>query len=129
MTNTSKITVLSGVAICILVATLVVAFVGEAVSQGGPKSYEGYFAPVYSSDGQHVYFVERRTSGTFKETRSGDFLFRSSTYDSLVEKDTLSLKRLHVQSGQVEELIRFSPSPIEVRRYKKTGSPFQVADT
>ena len=128
MTNTSKIAVLSGVAVCTLVAALVVTFVRGAMSQGGPKSYEGYFAPVYSADGQHVYFVERRTSGTFKETRSGDFLFRSSTYDSFVDKDTFTLKRLHVQSGQVEELIRLAPSPIEGRRYKKTGSAFQVAD-
>lgn len=57
-------------------------------------------------------------SGTAKETRTGDFFFRSSKFDVFVAKDTFSLKRVHVQSGQVEELIRLSPSPIERRRYE-----------
>ena len=128
MTHTSKRAVLSVVAICAVLAALVVAFVRGAVSQRGVKTHEGYFAPVYSPDGQHVYFVERRTMGTADETRSGDLFFSSSKYDVSVEKDTFSLKRLHVQSGKVEELIRLSPSPIEGQRYEVIGSAFQVAD-
>jgi len=94
MTHISKRAVLLVVVICAVLAALVVAFVRGAVSQRGVKTYEGYFAPVYSPDGQHVYFVERRTIGTADETWSGDLFFSSSKYDVSVEKDTFSLKRL-----------------------------------
>ena len=128
MTATSKSIVLSGVVIGVLLAAVVVVFVGRAVSQRGGTSFEGYYAPVYSPDGQHVYFVERRISGTVKETKGTDLFFSSPEFDVFVETDTFSLKRLHVQSGQIEDLIRLAPSPIEGRRYEKTGSPFQVSD-
>lgn len=97
----SKRLVLAVVAICAVIAALVVVFVRGVVSQRGTKIYEGYYAPVYSTDGKHVFFVERRTSGTADETESGGLFFGSSKFDVFVEKDTFSLKRLHVQSGQV----------------------------
>ncbi len=128
MTATSKSIVLSAVVIGVLLAGLVVVFVRGAVSQRGGTSFEGYYAPVYSPDGQHVYFVERRISGTVKETKGADLFFSSPEFDVFVETDTFSLKRLHIQSGEIEELIRLASSPIEGRRYEKTGSPFQVAD-
>ena len=126
MTNLSKSIVLLSVA---TLAVLAWVYVRGAVSQRGVQSYEGYFAPVYSPDGQYVYFVERRTSGTAKETRKADFIFGgSSTFDVFVAKDDFSLKRLHVQSEEVEELVRLSPSPIEGRRYKVIGGAFQSPD-
>jgi hypothetical protein len=128
MTNFSKSIVISSVVTCALLAVLACSYVRGAMSQRGVESYEGYFAPVYSPDGQYVYFVERRTNGTTKETRAGDFFFSSSKFDVFVAKDTFSLNRLNIQSGQVEELIRLSPSPIEGRRYEVIGSAFQVPD-
>jgi hypothetical protein len=128
MTDFSKSIVLSSVVTCALLAVLAWVGLRGAVSQRGLEHYEGYFAPVYSPDGQYVYFIERQTSGTVKETRTGDFFFSSSEFDSFVAKDTFSLRRLHVQSGQVEELIRLSPSPIEGRRYEGIGSAFQSPD-
>ena len=128
MTVTSKSIVISALAISALLAALVVVFVRGAVSQRGTKSWEGYFAPVYSPDGQHVYFVERRTTGTARETKGTDLFFSSPEFDVSVETDTFSLKRLHVESGQVEEITRLPASPIEGRRYEKTRSPFQAAD-
>ena len=128
MTNFSKTIVLSSAVICALLAVLAWAYVRGAVSRPGVENYEGYFAPVYSPDGQYVYFVERRTSGTAKETRPTDLFFSSPKFDVSVAKDTFTLKRLHVQSGQVEELVHLSPSPIEGRRYEAIGSAFQVAD-
>lgn len=128
MTSFSKSIVISSVLTCTLLAVLAWTFVRGAVSQRGMQSYEGYFAPVFSPDGQHVYFVERQTSGTAKETRAGDLFFTSSKFDVFVAKDTFTLKRLHTLTGQVEELIRLSPSPIEGQRYEGTGSAFQVPD-
>ena len=128
MTATSKSIVLSGVVVGALLAALVVVFVRGAMSQRRGTSFEGYFAPVYSPDGQHVYFVERGISGTLKQTKGTDLFFSSPEFDVFVETDTFTLKRLHVQSGQVEDLIRLAPSPIEGRRSKETGSPFQSAD-
>lgn len=122
----SKSIVILSVVICALLGVLAWAFVRGASIQRGVESFEGYFAPVYSPDGQHVYFVERRTSGTVKEMRTGDFFFGSSKFDVFVAKDTFSLKRLHVQSGQFEELVRLSPSPIEGQRHEGIASAFQV---
>jgi hypothetical protein len=128
MTATSKSIVLSGVVIGTLLAAVVVVFVRGAVSQRGGTSFESYFAPVYSPDGQHVYFVERRLNGTFKQTKEADLFFSSPEFDVSVETDTFVLKRLNVQSGQVEELIRLAPSPLEGQRSEKTWGPFEVAD-
>ena len=126
MSHTSKTTVIWGVVICVLLAALVVGvFVRGAMSQRGVKSDEGYFAPVYSPDGQYVYFLERSTSGTVEQT-SAPALFSPAKFDVQVAKDRFILKRLHVENGQIEELRRLPPSPIEGRRYEKVGSPFHV---
>ncbi|MFL6414748.1 MAG: hypothetical protein ACJ74Y_03635 [Bryobacteraceae bacterium] len=129
MTDLSKKIVLASVVMGALLVVLAWVFVRGAVSQRGAASYEGYFAPVYSADGQHVYFVERRTNGTARQTTEPGFVFGGSpNFDVFVAKDTFSLKRLLVQSGQVEELIQLSPSPIEGRSYEAIGSPFQVPE-
>ena len=127
MTYHSKRIVLLSVVTCAVLAAVAWAFVRGALGLGGAETYEDYFAPVYSPDGQYVYFVERRVNGSAHETRRGDLFFSSSKYDVFVEKDTFTLKRLHVQSGQIEELVRLSPSPIEGRRYEVIGSAFQSA--
>jgi hypothetical protein len=126
MTSHWKSIVLLSVVTCALIAVIALAYV--RVSKGAVETYEGYFAPVYSPDGQYVYFIERRTSGTARQTNKTDFFFGSAKFDVSVAKDSFSLKKLHVQSGEVEELIRFSPSPIEGQSYEATGSAFHVPD-
>ena len=110
---------------CVLLAVL--AWVGvRVVGQFGVQTYEGYFAPVYSPDGQYVYFVERRVSGTARVIKDPGFIFGGApTYAVSVAKDTFSLERLNVQSGKIEELIALSPSPIEGRSYESQGNKFQ----
>ena len=119
--------VLPGLVACAMLAVVAWVCVRRVVSQRGVQSYEGYFAPVYSPDGQYVYFIERRTTGIARETGPLDFMSLSSPeFNVVVGKDSFSLRRLHVESGRIEELIRFSPSPIEGRRYEVRGSAFQV---
>jgi hypothetical protein len=124
----SKSFVLLIVGACALFA--VVAWVGvRVVGQFGVQTYEGYLAPVYSADGQYVYYVERRVSGTARVTENPGFVFGGPpTYGVSVAKDTFRLKRLNVQSGKIEELIVLSPSPIEGRSYESKGSMFQYSD-
>ena len=129
MITLSKSVVLVSVGVCAVLAVL--AWVGvRAMSQRGPQSYEGYYAPVYSPDGQYVYFVERRTTGTAKQLTEPGFVFGGSPEFAVsVSKDTFSLKRLHVQSGKIEELIMLSPSPIEGRSYESKGNWFQYPNS
>ena len=126
MTDLLKRIVLPSVVACAVIAVLAWVCVRRAMSQGEVQSYEGYFAPVYSPDGQYVYFVERRTSGTARQFWELDLMsLRPPKFDVYVEKDTFSLKRLHVKSGRIEELIHLSPSPIEGRSYEVRGGAFQ----
>ena len=110
----------------VLLICAVVA-VGWACMRGGMESYEGYFAPVYSPDGQYVYFVERQTRGDARVTEMGG-LFSDAKYDVFVAKDTFTLNRLNLATGRVEELIRLAPSPLEGRRYEARGQPFESAE-
>lgn len=110
----------------VLLICAVVA-VGWACMRGGMESYEGYFAPVYSPDGQYVYFVERQTRGDARVTDVGGF-FSDAKYDVFVAKDTFTLNRLNLATGRVEELIRLAPSPLEGRRYEARGQPFESAE-
>lgn len=128
MTVLSKSIVLVSVVICVaLLAVLTWILVRGVIGHRGTESLEGFFSPVYSSDGQYVYFVERDTSGTVKQTQAPSFMMDGpGKFNVSVAKDTFSLKRLQVQSGQIEELIRFSASPIEGRSYEVIGSPFHV---
>jgi hypothetical protein len=123
MTTTAKSFVLVGVLISVLLAALMVGLVWGAVSQGPSRSYEGYFAPVYSPDGQYVYFIERSNSATIVLTRSADLLFSPAQFDVHVAQDTFILKRLPVENGKSEELTQFPPSPIQGRRYQQSGNP------
>ena len=126
MTNLLKRIVVPGLVACAMLVVVAWVCVRRVVSQRGVRSYEGYFAPVYSPDGQYVYFVERRTSGIARPMGPWDLMSLSSPkFDVSVEKDTFSLRRLHVQNGQIEELMRLSPSPIEGRHYQVLGGAFQ----
>ena len=128
MTVLSKSIVFVSVVICVaLLAVLSWLLVRGVMGQRDVESRVGYFAPIYSPDGQYVYFVERHSSGTVKQTQSPSFIMDGpGKFNVSVAKDAFSLKRLKGQSGQIEELIRFSPSPIEGRSYEAIGTPFHV---
>ena len=64
-----KSLVLSIVAGCALLGVLALFWVRRAESQT-KQSYVGYFAPVYSPDGQYVYFVERSTRVRLRKHRN-----------------------------------------------------------
>ena len=128
MSHTWKTTVISSVAIGgAVLALLVVLFVRQAVSQRSVSSDEGYYSPVYSPDGQYVYFIERRASGSVTQTRPADFLFSPAEYDVQVAHDTYILKRMHVQKGETEELRRLPPAPTEGQRFQMLGHFFHYA--
>ena len=95
---------------------------------GGAGIYEGYLAPVYSADGQYVYYVERSTNADVKVIKPPDLMMSPPQFGVSVANDTFSLKRLQVQTGKIEELTRLSPSPIEGRNYEVTGRPFYHSD-
>ena len=128
MTNTFTSVILSGVLICAVLVAVVVVFVRGAGSQHGVHSDQGYFSPIYSRDGKYVYFIERSTSGTVEQTSVPD-LFSPPKFDVQVAKDSFILKRMHVESGRIEELRRLPPSPIEGRRSEEIGGPFHVPGT
>src|ERR1043165_5927844 len=125
LSHMSKSIVLLIVGTCALLGVL--GWVGmRVVGQLGKQTYAGYLAPVYSADGQYVYFVERRVTGAAKVIKDPGFIFGGApTYAVSVAKDAFSLKRLHVQSGKIEELVALSPSPIEGRNYESQGNMFQ----
>ena len=129
MTGIRRIVVLLGVVMCATIAALVVVFVRGAVSQRGVQSSEGYFAPVYSPDGQYVYFIERSTSGIVKQTRSADIMFTPSKFDVQMVDDRFILKRMHVGTGQTENLRSLPPSPLTGTHFEAIGSPFPLPKT
>ena len=122
MKYTSKRTVLAAVAICAL-GVVAVVFVRGVMSQRTAKTYQAYFAPVYSPDGQYVYFIERSATGTLEQTGPSDIL-TPPRFNVSVARDTFMLKRIHVANRQIEELSRLPPSPIEGQRYEKIHYPF-----
>lgn len=125
MTHSKSIVLLGGIIICALLAVVALVLVRAAVSQ---DSYEGYFAPVYSADGEFVYYIERRSSGDVRMTTPPDIFFSAPKYNVSVAKDSFTLKRLHIRSRKIEELAQFSPSPLEGQRYDVLGSPFHGAN-
>lgn len=117
------------VGVCILLVAVLTWIGVRVVGQRGVQTYEGYFAPVYSPDGQYVYFVERRTSGTARQTSKPSIMLDAPPkFDVSVASDMFSLKRLHVQSGKIEELVTLPPSPLEGRSYESIGNLFQLPD-
>ncbi len=113
---------------CALLAVVAGACV-RGLSQHEMEDYDGYLAPIYSPDGQYIYFVERSTTGKVKQTKAPSFFLDGGPkFDVFAAKDTFSVKRLHRQSGEVEELMHFAPSPIEGKSYESIETPFHVPE-
>lgn len=80
------------------------------------QSHEGYFSPVFSPDRRSVYFIERRTRGLVWGLGLEHF---TPPAHAFVLDDRIAIKRLHRDSGRVETLARWPPSPL-VRKHIRT---------
>ena len=109
------------IVLCILAA--VVVLVGTTRIQ----DHEGYFSPVYSADGQFVYFIGRHTRGLVTGWGWESF---SPPAHVFVWHDRFSLSRLELETGEVEVVTTLPPSPVEdrhIRTYR--GRAFTVPST
>ena len=73
------------------------------------ERHQGFFAPVWAADGQHVYLIERNTSGI---TWGFGWEFFSPPASAYVISDRLHLSRLDSATGQSEQLESFDGSPV-----------------
>lgn len=73
------------------------------------ERHRGFFAPVWSADGQQVYYLERDTRGLVWGFGWEFFTPPASAY---VISDRLTLRRLDIASGKSELLERFDGSPV-----------------
>ena len=76
------------------------------------ESHRGYFAPVWSQDGHHVYFIERNTWGLIWGL---GWEFFSPPADTYVLSDTISLRRIDAAGGAAETLETIGGSPLLLR--------------
>ena len=76
------------------------------------ERHTGYFAPVWAPDGEHIYLLERRTTGVIWGL---GWEFFSPPANSYVFTDRLTLNRLNVANGRLEVLERFADTPVTGR--------------
>ncbi|NNE84938.1 MAG: hypothetical protein HKN28_13320 [Alphaproteobacteria bacterium] len=76
------------------------------------ERHAGYFAPVWAADGEHIYLLERRTTGVVWGL---GWEFFSPPANSYVISDRLTLNRLNVANGKLEILERFEGTPVTGR--------------
>jgi hypothetical protein len=109
---------LAGVAV-VLGIVAVLAYLGF-------QRHEGYFSPVFSPDGASVYFVQRNTTGFTWGLGWEHFTPPAHAY---AFSDRFSLRRLDLESGQVQVVKDWPQSPA-VRRHLRAyrGRIFQLAN-
>ncbi|MHC4816224.1 MAG: hypothetical protein ACYTFN_24480, partial [Planctomycetota bacterium] len=109
---------LAGVAV-VLGLVAVLAYLGFA-------RHEGYFSPIFSPDGGSVYFVQRNTTGFTWGLGWEHFTAPAHAY---ALSDRFSLRRLDLESGQVQVVKDWPQSPA-VRRHLRAyrGRIFQLAN-
>ena len=98
----------------LLTASAVVAVLALAQLIGifTVERHQGFFAPVWAADGQHVYVIERDTRGFIW---GFGWEFFSPPASAYVISDRLELWRLDSATGQAERLERFNRSPVTGR--------------
>ncbi len=97
----------------LIVGTLVVVLAfAQWIGILAIERHNGYFAPVWAADGEHIYFVERDTTGVIWGL---GWEFFSPPANSYVFSDRLTLERLNVVSGKREVLERFADTPVTGR--------------
>ena len=89
----------------------VLAFV-QLIGVLAVERHQGFFAPVWAADGQHVYVIERQTFGIVWGFGWEFFTPPANTY---VISDRFTLARLDTASGKLERLERFDGSPVTGR--------------
>jgi len=81
------------------------------------ERHRGFFAPVWSEDGEYIYFVERETRGRVLGLGWEFFTPPARVH---VDSDRIRLRRLrvhgmHIQDGEFETLIENKATPLENR--------------
>ena len=72
-------------------------------------THEGYFSPVYAPDGKEVYFIVRKTGGI---TWGLGMEFFTPPAHAFVLSDQFSLKKLRVQTGDIQTVKDWPSSPL-----------------
>ncbi|MFT5181401.1 MAG: hypothetical protein ACI8S3_001285 [Alphaproteobacteria bacterium] len=85
---------------------------GQVIGVLAIERHQGFFAPVWAADSQHVYVIERRTLGAVWGLGWESFTPPANSY---VISDRLTLERLNIASGKLERLERFDGSPVTGR--------------
>lgn len=82
----------------------------------GSEAYTGYFAPVFSPDGQSVYYVVRDTRGRIN---GPGMEFFTPPADVRVDADLFSIHRINLTTGRDQTVALLPDSPL-VRREIET---------
>lgn len=83
------------------------AFGMAIVSRLGYHSYEGYFSPVYSTNGKEVYYINRNTQGIVWGL---GMEFFTPPAHAFVLSDNFSLRKIDLQTGKIETVKQWPPS-------------------
>ena len=95
----------------LMLGVLLVIVVGATQIQ----RHEGYFSPVFSPDGRHVYFLTRETRGVV--TGLGWETLTPPAH-VFVWSDQMSLRRVDTAGGEVEVLTSLGSTPLVGRRLR-----------
>jgi hypothetical protein len=82
----------------------------------GSESYTGYFAPVYSPDGAHIYYVVRDTRGRIN---GPGMEFFTPPAEVRVDADLFTIHRIDLKTGRDQTVASLPDSPL-VRREIET---------
>ncbi|MGH6932566.1 MAG: hypothetical protein ACREEE_09050 [Dongiaceae bacterium] len=85
---------------------------------------EGYYAPIYASDGKSIYYVQRNTTGLVWGL---GWEFFTTPAHSWALSDNVSIRRLDIDSGAVTVLREWTSTPV-IRRHLREyrGRVFQI---
>ncbi|NNE24365.1 MAG: hypothetical protein HKN11_17325 [Rhizobiales bacterium] len=103
------------IAVLIIGGSLVLAAGAYALGIASYERYSGYFAPVWDEAGKAIYYLQRDTSGFIWGMGWEHFTPPASSY---ITSDDFSLRRIDVQSGEVEILQAWPGSPLSGRTTK-----------
>lgn len=84
-------------------------------NQLNTETLEGYFSPVFSTNGKEVYFIVRNTIGI---TWGAGIEHFTPPAHALILKDHLSLQSLTLESGEIKVVKQWPPSPLTFRHIR-----------
>lgn len=100
------------IALLIVGGLVVLAAGAYALGIASYERYSGYLAPVWDESGKAVFYIQRNTSGFIWGMGWEHFSPPASSYPT---SDEFSLRRLNVESGEVEILQTWPVSPLSNR--------------